>query len=35
VLTVSSRLTTNVNGTNGMLFALPTTLRTIIESNQF
>jgi Tfp pilus assembly protein PilV len=35
VLTVSSRLTTNVNGTNGMLFALPTTLRTMIESNQF
>jgi Tfp pilus assembly protein PilV len=35
VLTVSSRLTTNINGTNGMLFALPTTLRTIIESNQF
>jgi Tfp pilus assembly protein PilV len=35
VLTVSSRLTTNKNGTNGMLFALPTTLRTMIESNQF
>jgi hypothetical protein len=35
VLTVSSRLTTNTNGTNGMLFALPTTLRTMIESNQF
>jgi Tfp pilus assembly protein PilV len=32
LLTVSSRLTTNTNGTNGMLFALPTTLRTIIES---
>jgi hypothetical protein len=35
VLTVSSRLTSTVNGTNGMLFALPTTLRTIIESNQY
>jgi Tfp pilus assembly protein PilV len=35
VLTVSSRLTTNKNGANGMLFALPTTLRTIIESNQY
>jgi len=32
LLTVSSRLTTNRNGANGMLFALPTTLRTIIES---
>jgi Tfp pilus assembly protein PilV len=32
LLTVSSRLTTNKNGANGMLFALPTTLRTIIES---
>jgi Tfp pilus assembly protein PilV len=32
LLTVSSRLTINTNGTNGMLFALPTTLRTIIES---
>jgi Tfp pilus assembly protein PilV len=32
LLTVSSRLTANKNGTNGMLFALPTTLRTIIES---
>jgi hypothetical protein len=35
VLTVSSRLTSSVNGRNGMLFALPTTLRTIIESNQY
>jgi len=32
LLTVSSRLTANQNGANGMLFALPTTLRTIIES---
>jgi Tfp pilus assembly protein PilV len=32
LLTVSSRLTANRNGANGMLFALPTTLRTIIES---
>ena len=32
LLTVSSRLTTNKNGANGMLFALPTTLRTMIES---
>jgi Tfp pilus assembly protein PilV len=35
LLTVSSRLTANVNGGNGMLFALPTTLRTIIESQQY
>jgi len=32
LLTVSSRLTANQNGANGMLFALPTTLRTMIES---
>jgi Tfp pilus assembly protein PilV len=32
LLTVSSRLTANANGKNGMLFAPPTTLRTIIES---
>jgi Tfp pilus assembly protein PilV len=35
LVTVSSRLTTNVNGKNGMLFALPTTLRTIIENTQY
>jgi Tfp pilus assembly protein PilV len=35
LLTVSSRLTSNRNGGNGMLFALPTTLRTIIESQQY
>jgi prepilin-type N-terminal cleavage/methylation domain-containing protein len=35
VLTVSSRLSSSVNGTNAVLFALPTTLRTIIESNQY
>jgi prepilin-type N-terminal cleavage/methylation domain-containing protein len=35
LLTVSSRLTTNKNGTNGMLFALPTTLRTMIESSSY
>jgi Tfp pilus assembly protein PilV len=32
LLTVSSRLTGNANGKNGMLFAPPTTLRTLIES---
>ena len=35
LLTVSSRLTSAKNGTNGMLFAQPTTLRTIIESSQY
>jgi len=35
LLTVSSRLTAAKNGTNGMLFAQPTTLRTIIESSQY
>jgi Tfp pilus assembly protein PilV len=35
LLTVSSRLTANANGKNGMLFAPPTTLRTIIESQQY
>lgn len=35
VLTVSSRPKSFVNGTNGMLFALPTTMRTIIESNLY
>jgi Tfp pilus assembly protein PilV len=35
VLTVSSRPTSFQNGGNGMLFALPTTLRTVIESNQY
>jgi hypothetical protein len=34
LLTVSSRLTA-ATGTNGMLFAQPTTLRTIIESSQY
>jgi prepilin-type N-terminal cleavage/methylation domain len=35
LLTVSSRLTTNVNGQNAMLFAQPSTLRTIIESQSY
>jgi Tfp pilus assembly protein PilV len=35
LLTVSARLTANANGKNGMLFAPPTTLRTIIESQQY
>ncbi len=35
LLTVSSRLTANVNGTNAMLFSQPTTLRTIIESQSY
>jgi Tfp pilus assembly protein PilV len=35
LLTVSSRLTTNVNGRNAMLFSQPVTLRTIIESQSY
>ncbi len=35
LLTVSSRLTANVNGANAMLFSQPTTLRTIIESQSY
>jgi hypothetical protein len=35
LLTVSSRLTTNVNGKNAMLFSQPVTLRTIIESQSY
>jgi Tfp pilus assembly protein PilV len=35
LLTVSSRETAAAGATNGMLFAPPTTLRTLIESSQF
>ncbi len=35
LLTVSSRLTANINGTNAMLFSQPSTLRTMIESQSF
>jgi prepilin-type N-terminal cleavage/methylation domain-containing protein len=35
LLTVSSRITANANGKNGMMFSPPTTLRTVIESQQY
>jgi hypothetical protein len=35
LLTVSSRITANANGKNGMMFSPPTTLRTIIESQAY